>query len=166
MAAKEQVWNIEVEGIPYKIEYKKNKISVNGKEPVKLGKLQKKTGTWETHYTVPLEEGKAAVLHISQFGAPVLSYNDKDCRTGEAYAPMKIPAWGWIFVVLHAINFFLLIGGALGGVLQIFLITLTASVSANRSKKTGARVAACVAIWLVATIVEFILAMWLASALY
>ena len=42
MAAKEMVWNFEVQGIPYRVELKKNAISVNGAEPVKLNKLARK----------------------------------------------------------------------------------------------------------------------------
>ena len=32
MAAKEMVWNFEAQGIPYKIELVKNKVSINGAE--------------------------------------------------------------------------------------------------------------------------------------
>ena len=62
-------------------------------------------------------EGKEAVLHITQFGAPVLSHNGRDCATGEKYVPRKVPGWTWVFTILHAIDFFLLIGWAIGGVI-------------------------------------------------
>lgn len=165
MAANEMVWNIEVEGVPYKIELKKNKISINGREPMKLNKLLKTGNTWETTYRVPLD-GKEALLHVRQFSAPALSFQGKDCSTGEEYVPMKVPGWVWIFIVLHAIDFFILIGGAIGGALQFLVIALMVSASANTKKKTSVRVLSCVAIWLLSTIVQFILALGLLSLTY
>ena len=165
MAAKETVWNFEVQGIPYRIELKKNAVSINGAEPVKLNKLSRKSNIMETNYTMMIE-GKEAVLHIRQFGAPILSYDGRDCATGEEYIPRKVPAWAWVFIVLHAIDFFLLIGGAIGGVIQALIITAIASVASNTKKSTGARVLACVGIWLLSTIVQFVLALGIASLVY
>lgn len=165
MAAKEMVWNIEVEGIPYKIELKKNQVIVNGREPMKLNKLVKLGSTWETNYYIPLD-GKEAILHVRQFSAPVLSFQGKDCSTGEEYVPLKMPGWVWVFIVLHAINFFILIGGAIGGVLQFFVAALMVSASANTKKKLSIRILSCVAIWLLSTVVQFILALGLASLAY
>lgn len=162
MAAKEMVWNFEVQGVPYKIELKKNKVSVNGNEPVKLTKLARKSSLLETNYSIMIE-GKEAVIHIRQFGTPILSYDGKDCATGEAYVPAKVPGWAWIFIVLHAINFFVLIGGAIGAALQVLIIAAMAAVAANTKKTTAVRVLACVGIWLLSTIVQVILAFWIVS---
>lgn len=162
MAAKEKVWNFEVQGIPYRIELKKNKVSVNGNDPVKLNKLARKSSLLETNYSL-MVEGKEAVIHIRQFGAPILSYDGKDCATGEEYVPAKVPGWAWIFIVLHAIDFFILIGGAIGAALQVLIIAAMAAVAANTKKSTAVRVLACVGIWLLSTIVQFILAVWLVS---
>lgn len=162
MAAKEMVWNLEVQGVPYKIELKKNKVSVNGNEPVKLNKLARKSTFTETNYSIMIE-GKEAVLHIRQFGGPILSYDGRDCATGEEYIPAKMPAWTWVFIVLHAIDFFLLIGGAIGAALQVLVIAAMASVASNTKKSTGMRVLACVGIWLLSTIVQVILAFWIVS---
>lgn len=165
MAAKEMVWNFEVQNIPYRIELKKNKVSVNNAEPVKLTKLARKSNLLETNYSMMIE-GKEAVLHIRQFGAPVLSYDGRDCATGEEYIPRKVPAWAWVFIVLHVLDFFLLIGGAIGGVIQVLIIAAMASVASNTKKSTGVRVLVCVGIWLLSTIVQFILALGIASLLY
>lgn len=161
MAAKEMVWNIEVEGIPYRIVFNKNKVSVNNAEPVKLGKLPKTGNSFETHYSIPLA-GKEAVLHIKQFGTPILSFEGRDCSTGEPYVPAKLPGWVWVFVVLHAIDFFLLIGGAIGAALQVLVISVMMSVSTNAKKSTTARVLTCLGIWLVSSIVQLIFAVGLA----
>ncbi len=165
MAAKEMVWNFEVQGIPYRVELKKNAISVNGAEPVKLNKLARKSSLTETHYSMMIE-GKEAVLHVKQFGAVVLSYDGRDCATGEEYIPAKMPGWAWVFIVLHVIDFFFLIGGAIGGILQVFIVTAIAAVSSNRKKSTGVRVLVCIGIWLLSTIAQFILAVGIASLMY
>lgn len=165
MAAKEKVWNFQVQGIPYRIELKKNQVSVNGAEPVKLNKLTRKSNLIETNYSIMIE-GKEAVLHIRQFGAPVLSYDGRDCATGEEYIPVKMPGWTWVFIVLHVIDFFFLIGGAIGGVVQMLIIAAMASVASDTKMSTGVRVLACLGIWLVSTVVQFILAFGIALLLY
>ena len=111
-------------------------------------------------------EGKEAVLHIRQFGAPILSYEGRDCATGEEYIPAKVPVWGWIFVVLHVLDWFFLIGGAIGAVIQVLVIAAIATVASNTKKSTGMRIAVCAGIWLLSSAVQFVLAYWLASVLY
>ena len=162
MAAKEMVWNFVAQGVPYKIELKNDKVSVNDAEPIKLNKLSRKSNLIETTYSMMIE-GKEAGIHIKQFGAPVLSYDGRDCATGEAYVPTKIPGWVWVFVVLHAIDFFFLIGGAIGGAVQALVIAAMASVASNRKKPTGVRVLICAGIWLLSTALQFILALGIAS---
>jgi len=162
MAAKEMVWNFEAQGVPYKIEVKKNKVSVNGAEPVKLNKLAVKSNFLETNYTMMIE-GKEAVIHIRQFGAPILSYDGIDCATGKEYIPKKVPGWVWIFVVLHAIDFFVLIGGAIGGMVQVLIITAMATAASNTKMATGVRVLICAGIWLLSTVLQFFLALGIAS---
>ncbi len=158
MAAKETIWNFEAQGIPYRIELKKNKVSVNGAEPMKLNKLARKSNLLETNYSMMIE-GKEATIHIRQFGKTILSYDGRDCATGEEYIPVKVPGWVWFFVVLHAIDFLFLIGGALGGVIQVLIIVAMASVASKTQKPTAIRVLACAGIWLLSTIVQFVLAM-------
>lgn len=162
MAAKEMVWNFEVQNIPYKIELKKNTVSINNAEPVKLNKLSRKSNLLETNYSMMIE-GKEAVLHIRQFSAPILSYDGRDCATGEEYIPVKIPGWVWVFVVLHALNFLFLVGGAIGAAVQMLVIAALAAVASNPKKTTGVRVLTCVGIWLLSTAVQFILALGIAS---
>lgn len=164
MAAKETVWNVVVDDIPYKIEYKKNQVSVNGGQSYALKKLKKGNGGLDTEYYVPVGD-KEVVLHVRQFATPALTYEGKDCSTGEEYVPMKMAKWVWVFIILHAINFFLIIGGAVGGAIQGGVIYAMISVSADQKKSTSTRVLTCLAIWLISTVVEFILALLLVSAL-
>ena len=162
MAAKEMVWNFEAQNIPYKVEFKKNAVSINNAEPVKLNKLTKKTNLLGTDYSMMIE-GKEAVLHIRSFSAPVLSYDGRDCATGEEYIPAKVPAWTWVFVILHAIDFFLILGGALGGAIQALVIILIAAIASNPKMSTGVRILLCAAIWLLSSALQFVLVMFLAS---
>lgn len=165
MAAKEMVWNFEAQGIPYKIELVKNKVSINGAEPVKLNKLSRKSNLLETNYSMMIE-GKEAVLHIRQFGAAVLSYDGRDCATGEAYIPAKVPGWVWVFVVLHAMDFLFLIGGAIGAAVQFLVIAALATISSDTNKPTSTRILLCTGIWLLSTILQFILAFGISFLLY
>ncbi len=164
MAANEMVWNIEVEGIPYKIEFKKNRVSVNGAEPVKLNKLKRSGNTWVTNYTIPLQN-KEVILHVSSFAKTVLSLDGVDCSTQQPYEEVKVPGWIWVFIVLHALNFFLLIGGAIGGAIQVLVVYPMISVAANQKEKTSKRVLICLGIWLLSTVLQFILALAIASLL-
>ena len=161
MAAKETVWNFEAQGIPYRVELKKNKVSVNGGDPVKLNKLSRKSTLLETGYSMTIE-GKEAVIHIRQFGTPVLSYDGRDCTTGEEYIPVKVPGWVWVFIVLHAIDFFFLIGGAIGAAVQILVIFWMATIASKTEKPTALRVLACTGIWLLSSIVQFFMALGIA----
>ncbi len=165
MAAKEMVWNFEAQGIPYRIELKKNKVSVNRAEPVALNSFKRKSNFTESNYSIMIE-GKEAILHIRQFGAPVLSYDGRDCATGEEYIPPKMPGWTWVFIVLHAIDFFFLIGGAVGGMVQFLIAAAMVTVASNTKMSTGVRVLACLGMWLVSTVVQFIMAFGIALLLY
>lgn len=163
MAAKNKVWNIDVEGIPYKIEFEKNKVIINNGTPLKLKQLKKLSGsTVETNYELPIENGDV-VLHI-RTSELILSYRNRDCETGEEYVPMTIPGWAWVFVVLHALNFFLLLGGAVGGAIQGGVICLMLSISANPKKATGVKVLFCAGIWIVSTILQLLLVVMLFAA--
>ena len=77
-----------------------------------------------------------------------------------------MPGWAWVFIVLHVIDFFFLVGGAIGGILQVFIVTAIAAVASNRKKSTGVRVLVCIGIWLLSTIAQFILAVGIASLMY
>lgn len=162
MATKEKIWNIIVDEVPYKIEFSKNKVTVNDDTAVPVRKLNKESHAFDTKYFIPVGD-KTAELHIKPMSDPVLSYEGKNCETGEIYAPIPFPKWGWIFVVLHGINFFLFVGGAIGGALYAVWLTLNAGIAMNEKKTGRTRVLQCIGIWLVATIIEFIIALFIAS---
>lgn len=165
MAAKTHTWNINIDEVPYKIEFTKNKISINNGEAVKLNKFKSKSKFPSSEYYIPLGN-REAVLNIRPNGDPVLTIDGRDCVTGEPFTLPVMPKWAWVFIVLHGINFFLLIGGAIGGACFGGLSFMTAAIASDEKSSTGKRVGICVAIWLVASVLEFILALFLASFLY
>lgn len=149
-------WSINVDETPYEIQLQRNKISINNQEAMPLRKLQKKMHLFETEYYFPIG-AKQATLHCSSLGKATLVVDGRDCLTGNEYVPIKVPAWAWIFVVLHCINYFLFIGGAIGVALDLILITVTANISADKSKNIGIRVLLCTAVYIAATLFECIL---------
>ena len=54
MAAKTFSWNITVDEVSYKIELTKNKVTVNGGEPVKLNKLKQQSKYPNMEYYIPV----------------------------------------------------------------------------------------------------------------
>lgn len=165
MFGKEKVWNVVVEGVTYKVTLAKNKISVNGSEPVKFTKLQKAVGEGKgSNYIVPLGN-QNAILRVSSVGLIALTLDGKDCLTGEAYEPPKIPWWAWIHVVLHALGFFFLIGGAIGGAIQGGVICIMLAIASDNKKENAYKIGVCTAILAVSLLAQFGLAWLIVSAL-
>ncbi len=159
MAAKEKVWNVTVEETSYKVTMSGNKISVNGGEPVKFTTLKKAVGEGKgSNYIVPLGN-QHAILRVHTFGGVALTMDGKDCMTGEAYEPPKTPWWIWIHVVLHALGFFFLIGGAIGGAIQGGVIFLMLGIASDNHKSDSYKIGVCTAILAVSLIAQFALAL-------
>lgn len=158
MAAKEKVWNVVVEEVPYKVTLVNNKISVNNGEPVKITKLEKAIGEGKgSNYIVPLGN-QEAILRVSGVGVVALTLDGKDCMTGKEYEPPKTPWWIWIHVVLHALGFFFLIGGAIGGAVQAGVICVMLGIASDNSKSNPYKIAVCSAILVGSLILQFALA--------
>ena len=165
MAAKEKVWNVTVEETSYKVTLAGNKISVNGGEPVKFTKLQKAVGEGKgSNYIVPLGN-QQAILRVHTFGSVALTMNGKDCMTGEDYVAPKTPWWIWIHVVLHALGFFFLIGGAIGGAIQGGVIFLMLGIASDNQKSDSYKIGVCTDILAVSLVVQFLLAFLIVRAL-
>ncbi len=162
---KKQSWNVQINGFPYTIEASVKEVSVNPGETASFKKFKKSGSMFDQIYEIPVD-GTSVYLHIDFFGKRTLVVDGIDCNTGEAFVPFKMPGWGWIFVILHAINFFMLVGGAIGGVLAVLMLGLTARIASNSKDKTAVRVWKCIGLWLLATVLEFIFAVFLVTLLY
>lgn len=161
--AKEFVWNIVVEEVPYIIKLTGNKLSVNNNEPMKYTKLNKAVGEGKgANYEVPIGN-KTAILRISTYSSPVLTLDGRDCSTGETYEEPKLPGWAWIFVILHALSFVLLLGGAVGGAIQGCMIVVIMNVAMQKNKSIGLRVGICSAVLVISYIAQYLLAYFLVT---
>lgn len=92
MAAKVSVWNVNVDGNPYQVEFYKNKLTINGEEQ-KIMKFAHKTKFPNTEYYIPLG-AKMCTLFVREFTDPVLVIDGRNCITGEPYEFTGMPAWG------------------------------------------------------------------------
>ena len=163
MAANDLVWNIVVDDVPYTITMAKNKVSVNNGEPIKYTKLKRAVGEGKgANYEVPVGNRKA-ILRISTYSGPVLTLDGKDCRTGKVYEEPKMPWWVFIHIILHAVGFFALIGGAVGGAMQGAGISILSMVASRKDKSTAFRVAVCTLILITSWIIQFMLAYFFAT---
>ena len=160
MAAPSGNWSFaDGTGMTNTISLSKNKVSVNGGEEIKLTKLprDKQSNMLETIYNVGLNSGEVAQIHIKNKNAFV-TMNGKNVETGEDYEPSIIPKWAIVFFILYGLNFFLFIGGAVGGAVAGIAVFATASIAANKKKSTLVRVLLCCAVYIVITLVEIALA--------
>ena len=152
-------WHIDVDGIIYDVVFEKKKVSINCETPIPLIKYKKfKGGMLESGFEIPLGN-KLAVLWQRGNGVdgPVLTMDGRNVENGEVYEPIVVPKWIWVFNVLYIINFFLVIGGALGGALNAGFAYITASVAANKKKSTITRVLICTGIYLGITAVSVVI---------
>ncbi len=138
---KVKTFKVEKDGICYTIEIAARKITVSPGETYKITKLKRSGNMFDQIYDIPLE-GSSVQLHIDFWGKRALVSDGINQETGEAFQPMKIPAWAWIFVILGIVNFFV-IGGALGGAVGVLMVGLVANVSTDMRKNTFVRVLLC-----------------------
>ncbi|MCM1155804.1 MAG: hypothetical protein NC489_37830 [Ruminococcus flavefaciens] len=157
----EKSWNVNVDGMMYNVTLRKKDLLVNG-APLHLKNYRTKTGMVQTEYEIPVGNRKA-LLVIQGMGGSRLFMDNRDCETGEAYIPAKVPVWAYIFVVLHCINF---VNGAIGGAMAAVGILLTLTVSANTKMNIGLRIFLNIAFLILAYAIVFGLAVLIVGALY
>ena len=151
-------WNITDGEHVYKIVFEKNKIAIDNALPVALRKLERKPlpHSIEAIYKIPVG-GREANLHIGFMGSVVLEMDGFDCKTGEVFIAKKMQAWSWIFIILHMVNFFLLVGGAIGGVITALAGAMTVTLAGDTSKKLIKRVLACIGVYIGAIIIDIVI---------
>ncbi|MCR5415870.1 MAG: hypothetical protein K6E79_03640 [Pseudobutyrivibrio sp.] len=151
--AKTKIWNFfKADGTPVNVTLNKNRfVSVNGGPEMKLNTLKAPEGSFaEKVFNVPVGNGEYAKLCVKN--NQVLTYNGFNVETGEAYTPMELPKWAYVFVVLYVMNFFLVIGGAIGGAISAGFAFLTATIASDRKMSTGLRVFLCILLYIGVTI--------------
>lgn len=136
-------WSVSTDEGTFSVDLKGNKLSINGGSPERLNRFAKKTHFLDTEYTIPLGN-RTATLFIQSMAAPVLAYNGYDCATGQPWAYQKIPAWGWIFIVLDFVS---IIMGA--GWLWALLAMIVTVLAIRSNLNTALKVVVCALLSLV-----------------
>ena len=154
-------WNFSTtDGMPVAISLRKNSwLSVNGSQEVKIKTIKNSADSnyFESVFDVALPNGEIAQL-FSSTTQKHLVYNGRDVVTGEECTVASIPAWAWVFVVLYAINFFAVLGGALGGVVNIFAIIFTIQIATRSKKSTGVKILLNVLLFIGVVILSLLIA--------
>ena len=160
-------WNVQINGVVYLVEYMKGSVYINGGEAFKLRSLEYKRKFIPSRmsYTVPLA-GKELTLVIGQIDGVVLLMDGIDMSTGQQYQVPKLPGWVVVFYVLYIINIFAVLGGAGGALINATMATITTTIVNNKKLSSGKKVAICIAIYVVTTVLEFVIAISVAKALH
>ena len=159
-------WNVQINGVVYLVEYMKGSVYINGGEAFKLRSLEYKRKFIPSRmsYTVPLA-GKELTLVIGQIDGVVLLMDGIDMSTGQQYQVPKLPGWVVVFYV-YIINIFAVLGGAVGALINATMATITTTIVNNKKLSSGKKVAICIAIYVVTTVLEFVIAISVAKALH
>ena len=164
MAARQE-WNFTTDGEKnYNVVFEKNRyVSVNGSEPVKIAKIRaKENSVLENVYDVDLGDGQVAKLCVKKNQA-ALVYNGKDVNTGATHEIKDVPKWVYIFEGLYILNFFLIMGGALGVVVSMASMLASASIAVNKKMNTVVKILLCIILYVVVTIISYTVATGLTS---
>lgn len=152
-------WSVMTDEGTFSVDLNGSKVSINGAPPQKLNKFAKKTHFMDTEYTIPLGN-RNATLFIQSMTSPVLAYNGTDCATGQPWTYQKIPAWGWVFLVIDIII------APLFGWLWALLALIVTMVVIRSKMNTGVKVLLCILLAVGACAMGLIVSAALASALY
>jgi len=124
-----KTWTVTTDEGNFTVDLNGAKISINGGTPEKLNRLAKKTHFIDTEYTVPLGN-RTANLFVQTLAAPVLSYNNVDCATGQPWEYQKFPVYG---IILAILDFFL--GGLIWGLIATIVTAVIVRSSLNKGVK-------------------------------
>jgi hypothetical protein len=164
--ANKREWNFTEGENTYNVVFEKNKlISVNGSEPVKIAKLKsKESNILEAVYDVDLGDGKVAKLCMRKKEF-TLVYDGKNVENGQPYEIINVPKWAFVFEVLYIVNFFLIMGGAVGACVSLIGAVVSATIASNKKMNNVAKILACVALYAVLTVISFFVASSVAATL-
>lgn len=153
MKTEKYAWDVKVDENNYNITLENNQVSINNGQAVNMNRLKRESVFPCTKYYIPLGD-KEAVLNIGLSDRPVLTMDGRNCVTGEPFTLVKMPGWGWIFVVLHILNCIIWLFGILGMVIVVGVTKQTMEIACDGKKSTKERVVDSVKFWLRTTLVE------------
>lgn len=155
-------WNVVVDGRNYQIKQKSYSLVINGEKTKLKNLMSKKDGMFRV-YDVPVGNKTAKYYVNSWVGGSKLAMDGIDCATGQPFTPPAMPKWGYIFMVIHCLNF---MNGALGALLALVGVMATVSISCNTRLSVPVRVLLDIAMVIVCAVVVFGVAIAVALALY
>lgn len=153
-----------VNGLEHTIRLKSFSAVLDG-EVIKYKNLQKEKDAGLTRYTLPVDGDNVYIYNRAYVGSSAV-YNGIDLATGKEYITAPTPKWMIIFAILYLIDFIVLLGGAIGGLVNALGIAASVKIALNQNKSTGKRVLLCVLMFVGITVAEFIIATVFATALY
>ncbi|MCR4694130.1 MAG: hypothetical protein K5773_02265 [Pseudobutyrivibrio sp.] len=157
-------WSVAVGGQNYDIALEKNRLSVNGQEPVKISKLKSKDSNMlQSVYDVMLGETLAKLVVTNKDARFVV--DGKDVETNEDFDFITLPKWVYVFYVLCVVDFFAVVGGAIGGALYLTTAVFISRTAASKKMSNGGKIAACIGIYLAATLLGLAFAIFVVSTL-
>lgn len=164
MAKQVNTWDVMVGENVHHVEFKKNKITIDGGVPQKIKEfpITRETGFQKVNIQLDNEE---VYLYISTFGQFALVQNGINLATGEAYDATPLPKWIWAFWALFIVDFVVVCGGAIGGALNFLGAGLVTKIVSKNEDSVGKRAALAALTWLGFTVVEIIIALFFAGLL-
>ena len=159
-------WDVLADGTQHHVALEEGWLSVDENAAVPLRQYKRKEHLKEREFLIPIGNQTAALHILKQKNSdPVLSFQGRNCATGEVYEVQKVPGWGWIFIVLYAINYYAVLGGALGGLVSGGCIAATLGIAAKKEMSTAQKVLLSVGLYIAATVVSVIVAIKIATML-
>ena len=79
-----------------------------------------------------------------------------DCKTGQPFVEEVMPKWIWVFWAIYIADFFLFLGGALGGAINAAAAIVTGSIAMKKNTGTGVKVILCIVFCVIVTLVEIL----------
>lgn len=161
-----KTWNVRLDDGEYVVELMKNRLKVNGAE-LPLKNYRKKSGFTHSEYEIPLGYRTVRLVIVSM-GVPQLIIDNKDYETGKEYVPIKMPVWGYLFLVLQcslmALCFTgLIVGGAIGGAIVGMGVMLSMSVACSNKLGTMSKVLYDIVIFIMTFMVMYGIGFFLRS---
>ncbi len=157
-----KAWEVVVDGEKYTIKPKGGKLVIND-EKVKLKSLMsRKEGLFRV-YEVPVGAKKAQLYVNNWVGGTRLAMDGLDCATGKPFTPPKMPVWGYIFMIIHCINF---MNGAVGALMAIAGVAATIAVTTNTKLPLAARILLDIVLVVLFYIVVFGIAIAASGVIY
>ena len=152
--AKKLVCNVESQGMMHQVTVSGNKVTVDGNAPMKIKDLPKEKRKSGAAITIPLSQMDSCILYRSSFTGDSLVHNGIDCKTGQPFVEEVMPKWIWVFWAIYIADFFLFLGGALGGAINAAAAVVTGSIAMKKNTDTGVKVILCIVFCVIVTLVE------------